>query len=77
MQSIEEEYMNDLTFINNLEDSQRVKAAQYSPPAKAKTGGEGKDSYVDGSSSSCSVHSVSTGSASSFWSMMFRLFGFD
>ena len=69
--------MNDLTFINNLEDSRHVKSVQPSPPAKAKAKGEGKDTYVQGSSSSCSVYAVNSGSTFSLWSMMFRLFGFD
>jgi len=72
--------VNDLIFINNLEDSQlrqpyRVVTAS-SPPA-AKDEGQAADSYTQDAGAGCSVCCVNSGSTGGFWRFVFRLFGSD
>ena len=72
--------MNDLTFTSNLEswrDLRFPNATKTTTPAPYQADGRATDTYVEGSNASCSVSCVSAGSAASFWTMMFRLFGFD
>jgi hypothetical protein len=72
--------MNDLIFINNLEDSQRHRSHRVtSVPSSSPAQAEGKtaDSYVEGSNASCSVYRLGAGSTSGFWGLFFSLFSSD
>jgi len=71
--------MNDLIFINNLEDNQlrHVNRTTVAPPSQsAGTKETGPDTYAPGATS-CSVHAVNSGSTFGLWRLIFRLFGSD
>lgn len=72
--------MNDLTFINHIENTQftqphRIARGPSSSPAQEE--GSVRDTYVHGTDASCSVHRLGADSRGGFWGLFFSLFSSD